>query len=60
MPNNTPNVFPMLLLFNLLVIKLHEKSETILIEGDLWILIAFISPHHKIRFFFHGIEFFLL
>jgi hypothetical protein len=60
MPNNTPNVFPMLPLFNLLVIKLHEKSETILIEGDLWIPIALISPHHKIRCFFHGIEFFLL
>jgi len=56
MLNNTPNVFPMLHLFNLLVIELHEKSETIFTIGDLWIPIALISPHHKIRFFFHGIE----
>jgi hypothetical protein len=41
--------------FNLLSIELHEQVEAIPRVGDLWILVATMSPHHQLRFFLPSI-----
>ncbi len=48
-------------MLNPLNIELHKRNEAILKIRDIWILVIVISPHHKVRFFFHGIdEFFIV
>lgn len=43
-------------LFNPLNIELHKKNETSLKVEDLWIHVIVIPSHHKVRFFFLGID----
>jgi hypothetical protein len=38
---------------------MHEKVEAMVKVGDLWLHVAIGSPHHRIRFFFLGINNFL-
>jgi hypothetical protein len=35
-----------------LSVEFHEKVETILKVGDLWVLVAIVSPRHQMRFIF--------
>jgi len=37
-------------------IELHKRNEAIPRVGDLWIHVIVISSHHKVRFFFLGID----
>jgi hypothetical protein len=50
--NNTSLQF----LFNPLNIKLHENVEAKPKVGYLWLLVAIVSPHHQVRYFFIGIN----
>ncbi len=33
-------------------IEFHETVETKAKVGDLWVLVAIVSPHHQVRFIF--------
>lgn len=44
------------ILFNPLSIELQEIVEAIPKVGYLWLLVAIVSPHHQVRFFFLGID----
>jgi hypothetical protein len=39
-----------------LTIELHESVEVVSRVGDLWLLMASASPHHRVRFFFPRID----
>jgi hypothetical protein len=42
--------------FDPLTIELHENVEIVPRIGDLWLPMAIVSPHHKVRFFFLEID----
>jgi hypothetical protein len=37
-------------------LNLHKINEVVPKVGELWIHVVVISPHHKVRFFFLGID----
>jgi hypothetical protein len=54
--NIMTNITSLQFLFNPLSIELHENVEAIPKIGYLWLLVAVVSPHHQVRFFFLGID----
>jgi hypothetical protein len=56
LPGNRINITSLPFSFNPLTIELHENVEIVPRIGDLWLLMAILSPHHKVRFFFLGID----
>ncbi len=53
MPCNRIDTTSLPFSFDLLTIKLHESVEVL---RDLWLLVADVSPHHKVKFFLLGID----
>jgi len=56
LPGNRINITSLPFSFNPLTIELHENVEIVPRIGDLWLPMAIVSPHHKVRFFFLGID----
>jgi hypothetical protein len=54
---NRINITSLPFSFDPLIIELHENVEVVpRIGGDLWLPMAIVSPHHKVGFFFLGID----
>jgi hypothetical protein len=56
LPDNRIDITSLPFSFDLLTLELHESVEVVLRIRDLWLHVADVSPHHKIKFFFLGID----